>query len=215
MSEKGTEKATPQRKEQAKKKGDSVRSRELLSAVSLLAGVLVLGAMTRGFVTSWSRVFVETLRSAAIGMDDEAAFNHALRTMLAPAMVPVGTVMAASFAGALLVGIAQGGGLSIHPNALELKFNRLNPATNFANIMSLRSATRLVKSLVPAAVMVLFGWAALKALMLPMPVMRSRLSDGEKGSSQAQARPHAAHARARPVPGHGYRLASTSVTRTQ
>ena len=171
MSEKGTEKATPQRKEQAKKKGDSVRSRELLSAVSLLAGVLVLGAMTRGFVTSWSRVFVETLRSAAIGMDDEAAFNHALRTMLAPAMVPVGTVMAASFAGALLVGIAQGGGLSIHPNALELKFNRLNPATNFANIMSLRSATRLVKSLVPAAVMVLFGWAALKALMLPMPVM--------------------------------------------
>ena len=171
MSEKGTEQATPQHKKKAKDRGDSVRSRELLSAVALLGGVLVLGAMTHGFVRGWSKVYIESLHSAAIGLDGDAQWSHAIRTMLAPALVPVGLVMAASFAGALFVGIAQGGGLSIHPNALELKFGRLNPVTNAGNLISLRSATRLVKSLVPAAAMVLFGWGALKALMLPMPVM--------------------------------------------
>lgn len=171
MSEKGTEQATPQHKKKAKDRGDSVRSRELLSAVALLGGVLVLGAMTHGFVRGWSKVYVESLHSSAIGADGDAQWSHAIRTMLAPALMPVGMVMAASFAGALMVGIAQGGGLSVHPNALELKFNRLNPITNAGNLISLRSLTRLVKSLVPAAAMVLFGWGALKALMIPMPVM--------------------------------------------
>ena len=71
----------------------------------------------------------------------------------------------------LVAGVAQGGGVPIHPNAVELKFAKLNPVTNLGNLFSLRSATRLVKSLVPAAVMVVLGWGALKALMLPMPVM--------------------------------------------
>ena len=90
---------------------------------------------------------------------------------MAPALLPVGLVMAASFGGALMAGVAQGGGVQIHPNALELKFTKLNPVTNLGNLFSLRSATRVVKSLVPAAVMVVLGWGALKALMLPMPVM--------------------------------------------
>jgi flagellar biosynthetic protein FlhB len=71
----------------------------------------------------------------------------------------------------LIAGIAQGGGVSIHPNALAMKFSRLNPVTNLGNLFSLRSAVRTVKSLVPAAVMVGLGWDALKTVMLPMPVM--------------------------------------------
>jgi len=169
MSEKGTEQATPQRKQKARQKGDSVRSRELLSAVAMLGGIAVLGTVTRSFVRNWSQLYIESLRSAQLGTDTE--FIHAIRTMLAPALIPVAMVMAASFAGALFVGIAQGGGLSIHPNALELKFNRMNPITNLGNLFSLRSFTRLMKSLVPAAIMVLLGWGALKALMIPMPVM--------------------------------------------
>ncbi len=90
---------------------------------------------------------------------------------LLPALVPVGTVLAASFAAALLSGVAQSGGVRINPTALELKFARLNPATNLGNLFSLRSATRVAKSLVPAAVMVALGGGALKALLGSMPVM--------------------------------------------
>jgi flagellar biosynthesis protein FlhB len=172
MSEKGTERATPERKKKARAKGDSVRSRELLSAMAMLGGVMMLGVTAHSFVSGWGKVYVESLRSAAVGeVGGEQRWNEAVRRMLASALLPVGLVMAASFGGALVVGVAQGGGVSIHPNALELRFSKLNPVTNLGNLFSLRSTTRLVKSLVPAAAMVALGWGALKALMLPMPVM--------------------------------------------
>ena len=172
MSEKGTEQATPERKKKAKAKGDGVRSRELLSAMAMLGGVMMLGVASHGFTASWGKVYVESLRSAAVGaVNGEARWNEAVRRTLAPALFPVGLVMAASFGGALVSGMAQGGGVQIHPNAVALKFSKLNPVTNLGNLFSLRSATRVVKSLVPASVMVVLGWSALKVLMVPMPVM--------------------------------------------
>ena len=137
----------------------------------MLGGVVMLGVTARSFVASWGKVYVESLQSAAVGNAGELHWDAAVRGILAPALMPVGFVMATSFAGALLAGLAQGGGVSIYPNALSLKFARLNPVTNLGNLFSLRTALRTVKSLVPAAVMVAIGWSALKALMLPMPVM--------------------------------------------
>jgi flagellar biosynthetic protein FlhB len=172
MTEKGTEQATPQRKKKAKEKGDGVRSRELLSAIAMLGGVLMLGATAHGFVSSWGKVYAESLRSAAVGeVNGEQRWNEAIRKMLEPALLPVGLVLAASFTGALMAGVAQAGGVEIHPNAIEPQFSKLNPVTNLGHLFSLRSATRVMKSLVPAAAMVVLGWGALKALMLPMPVM--------------------------------------------
>ena len=172
MSMKGTEQATPERRKKAKAEGDSVRSRELLSAMAMLGGVAMLGFSAHGFVASWGKVYIESLRSAAVGeVNGNQGWNEAVRRMLAPALLPVGLVMAASFGCALLAGVAQGGGVQLHPNAVGLKFSKLNPVTNLGHLFSLRSTTRLVKSLVPAAVMVVLGWGALKALMLPMPVM--------------------------------------------
>jgi len=172
MSTKGTEQATPERRKKAKAKGDSVRSRELLSAMAMLGGVAMLGISAHGFVAGWGKVYIESLRSAAVGeVNGDQGWNEAVRRMLAPALLPVGLVMAASFGGALLAGVAQGGGVQVHPNAVGMKFSKLNPVTNLGHLFSLRSTTRLVKSLVPAAVMVVLGWGALKALMLPMPVM--------------------------------------------
>jgi flagellar biosynthetic protein FlhB len=177
MADKGTEKATPQRKKKAKEKGDSAHSRELLSAMAMLGGVVTLGAMAPRFVASWGGIYMSSLRSAVVGVsgvdgqNGEQFWNAAVRRMLAPALAPVGMIMAASFIGALVSGIAQSGGLQIYPSAVELKFSKLNPVTNLGNLFSLRSATRLVKSLVPAAVMVVLGWGALKALLIPMPVM--------------------------------------------
>jgi flagellar biosynthetic protein FlhB len=177
MADKGTEEATPLRKKKAKEKGDSVHSRELLSAMAMLGGIMMLGAMSNGFVADWGKVYQESLRSATTnvsglnGQNGEQVFNVAVRQILVPALLPVGLVMAASFAGALVSGVAQSGGVQIYPSAVEFKFSKLNPVTNLGNLFSLRSATRLVKSLVPAAVMVVLGWGALKALMIPMPVM--------------------------------------------
>jgi flagellar biosynthetic protein FlhB len=173
MADKGTEQATPLRKKKARERGDSVHSRELLSAMAMLGGVIMLGALSNEFVSNWGKVYSASLRSAVNvnGQSGELLFVGAVRQILLPALLPVGLILAASFAGALVSGIAQSGGVQIYPTALELKFAKLNPVTNLGNLFSLRSATRVAKSLVPAAVMVVLGWGALKALMIPMPVM--------------------------------------------
>ena len=177
MADKGTEKATPLRKKKARERGDGVHSRELLSAMAMLGGVIMLGALAKGFVSSFANVYVESLRYATDlgggvnGQGGEELFTGAIRQILVPALLPVGLILAASFTGALVSGVAQSGGVQIHPEALKFKFTKLNVVTNLGNLFSLRSATRVAKSLVPAAVMAMLGWGALKTLMIPMPVM--------------------------------------------
>jgi flagellar biosynthetic protein FlhB len=177
MADKGTEQATPQRKKKARERGDNVHSRELLSAMAMLGGVMMLGALANGFVSSWGNVYAASLRSAVVGVNGaerqsgDQLFTNAVGRILLPALRSLGWIMAASFTGALVSGVAQSGGVHIYPAAMELKFTKLNPVTNLGNLFSLRSATRVAKSLVPAAVMVALGWGGLKALMLPMPVM--------------------------------------------
>jgi len=170
VSEKGTEQATEQRKEKARKKGDIVRSRELLSSVAMLAGVVMVGVAAKQFLSGWAEVY---LRSLMLGMGDMQAegLDRAVVKILAPALFPVGLVLATSFGAALLAGAGQSGGLSIHGEALAPKLERLNPVTNLGNIFSLRSLTRMMKSLLPAAVVIVLGVKALTKLILPMPVM--------------------------------------------
>ncbi|MEG9435954.1 EscU/YscU/HrcU family type III secretion system export apparatus switch protein [Edaphobacter sp. HDX4] len=172
MSGEATEKATPQRKKKAKEKGDGVHSRELLSSMAMLGGVLMLGSTAHGFSGSWGKVYLESLRSAGIGnVSGERQWIEALRHMIQPAVLPIGLVLVASFGCALIAGIAQSGGVQLHPNAVQLKFSRVNPAQNLKNLFSLRQVMRLVKSLIPAAIMVALGWRSLSANLSSMPAM--------------------------------------------
>ena len=171
MSEKGTEEASPLRRKKARDDGDIVRSRELISAVAMLGGVLTLGGLSNAFVREFLRSYMASLKAFTI--EDIAGQQgiDVIRGMMLPVALPIAAVMAATFTGALVTGIAQGGGVGFHPKSLGFKFDRINPVTNVSNLFSLRSASRLAKSLVPAAVMVVFGWTALKVLMTTMPVM--------------------------------------------
>jgi flagellar biosynthetic protein FlhB len=171
MADKGTEQATPQRKKKAREDGDFVRSRELLAAVSMLAGVLVLGAMSSRFVSGWMRVYIDSLSGLReADLSGERGVELVRRTML-PGMAPIAMVMLAAFAGSLLMGLLQGGGLGIHTKSLAFNFDRINPVTNMGHLFSLRSTTRVLKSLVPAGIMAIFGWFGLHGLMAQSPVM--------------------------------------------
>jgi flagellar biosynthetic protein FlhB len=173
VSEKGTEQATEQRKQKARKTGDVVRSRELLSAVSMLVGVLMLGMSARQFLSAWDKVYVSSL---LLGMNGtQEGFGRSLMQqavkIVAPALLPVGLILVSAFGATLFAGVGQSGGLQFHGEALGLKFERLNPVTNLGNIFSMRSLTRMLKSLLPTAVVIAMGTKAMEQLVLPMPVM--------------------------------------------
>lgn len=172
MSEKGTEQATPQRKKKAREQGDGVRSRELLSSVAMLGGIITLGVAAREFGRNWSAAYVESLQSAVPHeISSEQFWISFIYRVLRPVQLSVGLVMVTSLGCGLLAGVAQSGGVKIRANLLELKFARLSPVTNLENMFSLRSVIRMTKSLIPVSALVLLSWFALKRLVLQLPVM--------------------------------------------
>jgi len=170
MSEQRTEQATEQRKQKARQKGDVVRSREFVSSAAMLTGMLVLGIAAKQFVSAWAETYARVLAFGSADIDT-AALDHSLLKLITPVAAPIVLVLSAAFAGALFSGIGQSGGIQFRGDVLALKFDRLNPISNLSNLFSVRSATRMAKSLLPAAVIAALGVTAVKQLILPMPVM--------------------------------------------
>jgi len=160
MSGERTERATPRRRQKAQQQGDRVRSRELTAACGMLAGVLILGILAPRWASMWSGLMTQMLAlgSPAVWHEDQImqtalTLRHAVLVVLSP-LALLSLAVAAS---ALLVAMAQGGGLRFSSESLQPKLSRLNPGANIKNIFSLQGLSRLAKSLVPAGLIVLLA----------------------------------------------------------
>ncbi len=152
MSEERTERATPRKRQKASEKGDRVRSRELVAATGMMAGVLALGWIVESWGQRWRAGYEDflALGTPLAWRTDQVdrivvSIRHATITMLSPFLL----LFAAVTGTALLVSVAQGAGIRFNVEALQPKWNHFNPASNLKNLFSLRGAGRLGKSLVP------------------------------------------------------------------
>jgi flagellar biosynthetic protein FlhB len=153
-----TEQATPHRREKARREGDILHSRELTAAAATLAGVLALGMLGPRLLAGWRDAFAGFLACGASGNWESAgSWAAGIRRLAVEVLSPVALVMAAVAAAALISGVVQTGGVSIHPGSVGFKFDRVNPLTNIRNLFSLRAASRLGKSLVPVALLSVFA----------------------------------------------------------
>jgi flagellar biosynthetic protein FlhB len=155
-----TEQASQHRREQARKEGDILHSRELSSAAGTLAGVMVLGALGSNMLTGWRASFAGylDLGSAAHWEPSTMAPTlYALRRLSLDIVGPAAIAMAAVAAATLGIGVLQTGGVSFHVEAVGFKLDRINPISNIKNLFSLRAAARLAKSLIPAAALAVFA----------------------------------------------------------
>ena len=151
-----SQQATPKRKLKARESGQVVRSRELTSALSLLAIVLLLGFQAGIDVGPWRSLLSQMLDSAQRGNQQLAStiapilWKLLLRWLAAPFALIWSVAVASS--------IAQGG-LVFAPAALEPKLERLNPVTNIGNLFSMAGISRMLKSLLPVVVIAYIGIA--------------------------------------------------------
>jgi flagellar biosynthetic protein FlhB len=155
-----TEQATPQRREKARKEGDLPHSRELCSAAGTLAGVLLLGFAGPRFLSGWTEALAAFLSYGAIAAWEPQTVDATMGALMGLAMTvlaPVGLVGAGVAAAALSAGVVQTGGIQIHPQVLAFQGDRINPLSNLKNLFSLRSAARLGKSMIPAALLAVFA----------------------------------------------------------
>jgi flagellar biosynthetic protein FlhB len=155
-----TEQATQRRREKARQEGDVLHSRELSAAAGTLAGVMVVGALATHTLLAWRAAFEGFLELGAPASWEPATLAPTLAAIRRLTLQVLGTsawTMTAVAAASLCTGVLQTGGLNFTPSAIGFKPERINPISNVRNLFSLRAASRLAKSLIPAALLAVFA----------------------------------------------------------
>jgi flagellar biosynthetic protein FlhB len=157
-----TEKATPKRREDARKKGQVAKSVDLTGAVVLLAGLFALGATGPATAQRLANGVHDAL--AAGGGRDPVTINtigDLLLTSGGTAVSCLAPVVGACAASAIIINLVQVG---IRPKTKALKpdFKRLNPKPGLKRIAGKEGLVELVKNLVKLSVV---GWVVLSALL--------------------------------------------------
>jgi flagellar biosynthetic protein FlhB len=143
-----TEQATPKRQEKAREQGQVARSRELPNVLAIAGAVGTLAVVSQGALARWTTFYRMILDSAAskdLDWNGPIFFWSAIEVFRW--IVPV---LLASLVISLAAGVGQGG-FNIAPAALELKFERFNPASKLGQIFSIAGLSNLMKSLLPFA----------------------------------------------------------------
>jgi flagellar biosynthetic protein FlhB len=178
MAGERTEQATQHRRDEARKKGDVLHSRELTAAAGTLAGVMVLGAMGSHLLIDWRGTFAAFLDLGSPARWEPAEIQptlYAVRRLALTILAPVGGMMAAVAAAALGVGVLQTGGINFYAEAVGIKLDRINPLSNIKNLFSLRAVARLAKSLIPASLLAVFAVQRIARQLTVPPFSTARL----------------------------------------
>jgi flagellar biosynthetic protein FlhB len=157
-----TEKATPKRREEARKKGQVAKSQDLTGAIVLLAGLFALGAT--GPATSQRLADGVHDALAAGGGRDPVTINTVgdlLLTAGGSAVACLAPVVGACAAAAIIVNVAQVG-IKPKTKALKPDFKRLNPKPGLKRLTGKEGLVELAKNLVKLTVI---GWVVLSALV--------------------------------------------------
>ena len=173
-----TEQATQHRREKARREGDILHSRELTAAAGTLAGALALGVMGGKTMVAWREAFQGFLALGASAGWEPAAVAPtiaALRRLMLAVLGPPAAVMMLVVLAALGAGMAQTGGVAMNSSALAWKLERINPVANIKNLLSLRAAARLGKSLIPAGFLAVFAVQRIARQLTIPPFSTERL----------------------------------------
>jgi flagellar biosynthetic protein FlhB len=146
MADNRSEKATARRRHTAREKGQVVRSRDLASALTLLALTMALSWQPQVWIVRWRELLERLL---ALGSSGEIGLGTPVFswTLLAVAQW-LAPILSLALGVALFTHTAQGG-FVFAPEALKPNWGRLNPASNIGQIFSTAGLSRLLRSLVP------------------------------------------------------------------
>jgi len=155
-----TEPATPKRRQEARKKGEVAKSRELASVAVLSAGVVYLFFSARGLTRDLGRVIEKTFRDIpSVKLGDAGMMESFFQAtidflwLVIPMMLVLVTV-------AVLANFLQTGFIwSVEP--LAPKVSKIDPVKGLTRVFSKRSLVELAKSIFK---IIIVGWAAFSTL---------------------------------------------------
>jgi flagellar biosynthetic protein FlhB len=169
MSDNRTEKPTPKRREEARKKGQVARRPELASIASFLAALVMLRFTSGDLLARAARMFesstnyMTTKETFGIPLIQTMFVNGA--TTLALLSLPV---IAAALTAGLAANFAQGG-LTFAVKALAPNAQKFNPVSNVKKIFGSNGPIELVKSFLKLGGLAMACWGTLVQAITDAP----------------------------------------------
>ncbi|HEX4283543.1 MAG TPA: EscU/YscU/HrcU family type III secretion system export apparatus switch protein [Terracidiphilus sp.] len=154
-----TEQATPRHRQEARKRGQVTRSRELSGALSMSAVAAIIFLMGRQSVPHWTHFFRTTLELAS--SDSITPNGPLLFWTSVEAMRWVFPIVLAALAVSVVVSLAQGG-FVFAPEALAFKIERMSPANKLGQMFSPAGISNILKSLLPFTAIAWIGVQAIR-----------------------------------------------------
>ena len=139
---------------------------------------MVLGALGTRMLLAWRAAFAGFLELGAAARWEPSTLAPTLAAIRRLTLELLGSsvwTMAAVAAASLGAGILQTGGLNFTATAIGFKPERINPIANVRNLFSLRAASRLAKSLIPATLLAVFAEQRISRQLTLPPFSLSRI----------------------------------------
>jgi len=160
MSAEKTEQPTHKKLKDARERGQVVRSRDLASAVALTAVTLLLwwmGPTMMSALTTTLSLSLSQLGDRPLDPMTPGDLSAVVWTGLGRLALIAGPV---AVTGAVLAAVAQVAqtGWVYSPQAMQLNWGRLNPATGFKRFMPSQAGADTLKAVVAASVLGWVGW---------------------------------------------------------
>lgn len=173
-----TEDPTPKRLEESRKKGQIALSRELNTWLMLLAGTLIIGTMSGGFMTELTVFMRGFIEHAGDLPQVPGGFNETLGAsfwkVFGMMALPLIALMFMAFIGPFI----QTGPL-FAPEVIKPDLSKISPLKGFQRLFSMRSIVEFVKGLLKLAIIGCVGYILLSPFFdklehfvgLPVPAM--------------------------------------------
>jgi flagellar biosynthetic protein FlhB len=151
MAGERTEKATPKRRSEARRKGQIARSTEVNSTVVLLSAVTALAVTASATASNLRALMTETMGRIAqpdVSSETIAGLIQHWASVLGELLLPV---LVAAAAGGLIANIAQNRP-SVTVAALKPDFRKLSPVAGLKRMVGLQSVAEFIKALGKVAI---------------------------------------------------------------
>jgi flagellar biosynthetic protein FlhB len=185
MSDDRTEKATPKKREDARKKGQIARRPDLAAAASFLGALLMFRVLGDYMLSRAGQLFIDSnlFLTSRQSLNIEAVHGMLINASISLALLSLPIVAGALVAG--LVGNFAQGGLTLSAEALKPRTERFNPVANLKRVFGTNGPIELLKGFLKLGGLAAVSYGIItrtlaeSPLLLGAPIPRIFASMGE------------------------------------
>ncbi len=167
-----TEEATQQRREDFRKRGQVAQTRELSSVLLLFCSVLMIWVMSRFFFQQIFEIFQFSLGDDLVQSVRTGDFLRAGQTAVTRLTLIVLPILVLFWAVGFASSVLQTGFL-YNEEALQIRWDRLDPVTGFKRLFSLRALVEGLKAVMKLTVILGIAYLLLREQLQILPKLMS------------------------------------------